>query len=349
MSGCFGLLGYGADSATLAGLRAGGGDWSALPIPGGTLLLMPDGEFVAHLPEFREVIRQNQSQHHVLTIGRFNNGERPYFYELYCRFDTNAPAGEVLLCAETYAALDAGVRLTPVADYHPLVSGVLSGMDLVDTVFGTLESASLWYSQRSRHLLDKTQRFEGMTNPQEMGFWGSAEGFRYLAEQAATIRAHSTRSRRIVVYDATQVRSFKFLRMVSIFEEIGVEVILVYDEDFAVFASERDIGAINLFARSGHHSLVLVQGREYFSDDPLIALSISDMQSALLTDVPVFGSVAELIGRHYPGIDVAKRDELKLTAASAAVLFEEFSSKSAAQQNVMIESYVERWKTLCSE
>ncbi len=349
MSGCFGLVGVDRDGPVVAGVRGKLGEHTAVPMPRGTLLMMPSAEFLAELDLFCDTIRANPTLRYVLTVGDFNDGDLPFYYDLYCDFGARALEGEVLLCPEVCARLDGEVRVLASVDYHPMVSGVLPGMNTIETPFGTLDSWALWYSGRSSYVLDRSPRFEGMTGPGEVhGYWLTDQGFTYLATQATTIRANRTPSRRIVLYTAVDTRSELFLRLMSAFEAVGVELVFVFEDDARDFATANGLADVDLYGRSGDHSFVSQGVREYVSDDPAVALAISQMQEQLMAAKHPARGLAELLDRQYPDIDRAARAAIEQAGATARDLLAEFTAHPERERAVLLPSYAERWRALCA-
>jgi len=318
-------------------------------VPRGILLVMSRPEFNANLDLFCETIRANPTLRYILTVGECNDGDEPYYYDLYCAFATRALEGEVLLCPDVCARVDENVRLLPTVDYHPMVSGVLPGMNTIETPFGTLNTWTLWYSDRSAYALSRAPVFEGMTGPTEMqDYWLTDRGFQYLATQASTIRAKETPSRRIVLYGPQDTRSERFLRLMAAFDAVGIALQFVFEEDAEAFAAVHGLTGLDLYGRSGDHSFVASGGREYVSDDPAVALAISRMQEQLLGDTNPASGLAEFIHRHYPDIDPALRAAISRAGKDAQQLLTEFATHLEQDQAVLLPSYAERWRALCA-
>ncbi len=349
MSGCFGLVGVDWDGPVVAGVRSKLKEHTTVPMPRGTLLMMPRAEFRAELDLFCDIIRANPTLRYVLTVGDFNDGDQPFYYDLYCDFGARALEGEVLLCPEVCARLHGEVRVLASVDYHPMVSGVLPGMNTIDTPFGSLHSWALWYSGRSSHVLDRAPRFEGMTGPGEVhGYWLTDQGFRYLATQAMTIRANQTPSRRIVLYTAPDTRSELFLRLMSAFEAVGVELVFVFEDDAREFGAANGLAEVDLYGRSGDHSFVTSGVRDYVSDDPAVALAISQMQEQLMAATHPARGLTELLDRQYPDIAPATRSAIGLAGTTARDLLAEFTAHPDLERAVLLSSYAERWRALCT-
>lgn len=349
MTGCFGLVGLDRDGPVVAGLHSKLGAPTAVPMPRGTLLIIANAEFTSNLELFCDTIRANPALRYVLTVGDFNDGDQPFYYDLYCDFGARALEGEVLLCPTVCARLDGEIRVLDTVDYHPMVSGVLPGMNTIVTPFGSLHSWALWYSGRSSHLLDRALRFEGMTGPGEVkGYWFTDQGFQYLATQATTIRAHGTPSRRIVLYTAPDTRSEMFLRLMSAFEAVGVQLAFVFEDDARDFAEANGLADVDLYGRSGDHSFVTSGGRDYVSDDPAIALAISQMQEQLLSAGHPARGLVEFLHRHYADIDPAVRAGIEQAGTTARELLADFTVRPEHEQAVLLRSYAERWRTLCA-
>lgn len=350
MSGCFGLVGtdLDRDGPVVAGLRSKVVEHTAVPMPLGVLLVMPPADFAADLDLFCDLIHTNPKLRYVLTVGDFNDGDLPFYYDLYCTFGAKALEGEVLLCPEVVARLDDDVRVLDTVDYHPFVSGVLPGMNTIETPFGTLHSWALWYSGHSGPLLERASLFEGMTNQREVRtYWLTDEGFQYLATQATTIRAYETRSRRIVLYTAPDTRSEGFLRLMAAFEAVGVSLVFVFEDDALEFAAANGLADVELYGRSGDHSFVASGGRGYESADPAIALAISQMQEQLLAAKHPARGLAELLHRHYPDIDPAVRAAIEQAGAAARELLADYTSRPKPDQVVLLASFSQRWRALC--
>jgi len=349
MSGCFGLVGVDRDGPVVAGLRSKLAEHTAVPMPRGTLLMMPRAEFTADLDLFCDTIRANPTLRYVLTVGDYNEGVQPFYYDLYCDFGARALEGEVLLCPEVCARLDGEVRVLATVDYHPMVSAVLPGMNTIETPFGTLHSWALWYSGRSSYLLDRAPRFEGMTGPNEVnGYWLTDQGFQYLATQAMTIRANGTQSRRIVLYAAPDTRSEMFLRLMSAFEAVGVELIFVFEDDAHEFAVVNGLADVDLYGRSGDHSFVMSGLRDYVSDDPAVALAISQMQEQLLAASHPAHGLAEFLHRHYADIEPTMRAAIEQAGATARDMLIEFTAHPEREKAALLPSFAERWRALCT-
>jgi hypothetical protein len=332
---CFGVLDHEPDSSVVKQARELTGG-TALPIAKGTLLLHSVERYALVFQDLCALIAASPKQRFIFTVGEFNEGERPQLYDLYSRFAnaTSTVGGETLLCAQTATRAEGAFRLFPSIEYIPLVTGVKTGSAVLHSVLGKLESSLAWYGDKGSGYIDPRRPFDGMTRRTEMDFWYSPAGFLYLAHQAALIRGYKTTSRRIVVYSRLDLNSAQFLKLIFTFEAIGVELAFVYDEDFSEFT------------RAGHNSLVVLAGKSYFSDDPDIATRISLTQNELtalrgtFTSVPAFMAAFEKLQTQPDPTGWRRKGAL------AQQMFERFSTHPLAEQQVILETYVERWRTL---
>jgi len=347
MRACFGILGHRHNDPLVAQTRELTAA-TVLPIFNGTLLIFSEERYALCFDQLLNHIRVNHDYRYILTVGTFNSDERPLFYDLYSRFSSSLTQtrGEVLLCAQTYAKAITEFRLVPSAQYHPLVTGMLVGTLFVDTGFGRLENSSVWYTTGNVSYIDHHNRFDGMTRRSELEFWYSPAGFLYLAHQAAIIRAYKTKSRRIVVYSRVDLNSPQFLKLLFAFEAIGVELALVYEDDFLGFTQTQQLGSIEIFSRAGANSLVAMEGQAYYSDSSDVALTISDAQTQLISGRGVYRSAKDFMAAFEQVIAESDRQSWERRAATARQMLEKFSSYPLAQQQVVLETYVERWRTL---
>jgi hypothetical protein len=343
--GCVGVIGLAHDHPLmerLAPLVEG----HTVPIIGGRLHIFPSERYLAHLAAIIELIRSEQAGRYILTVGSFNDPERPLFYDMYSRFalESARPAGETLLCTETYTHAMGDFKLSASADFHPLCLATPSGLLLVATAFGQLEASTLWYGTRSSDYVSPHEQFAAMTRRSEMPFWYSKEGFIYLANQAELIRAYRTRSRRIVVYSLQDIKDPQFIKLLFTFEELGIEVVSVYEEDLLAFNQDNGIGAIEVFARAGQNSFVLIDGEPYFSDDRDIADHIALAQEDLLGRPGIYRGIDEFMTAFRQLIVNVDRRHWSERARRARILFEDFSSYPRDVRAGIADSFAERWR-----
>jgi hypothetical protein len=341
------VLGHGPADLTIKRIRELT-DAAVLPIVGGSLLLFTAERYGLCFPQLCELIRAHQEYRYILTVGDYNDDERPVFYDLYSRYAAAAATsgGEVLLCAQTYAKAALEFRLFPTVEYHPLVTGALVGKSFVETGFGRLETSAVWYTRRNVTYVDPYQQFDGMTRRAELSFWYSPAGFLYLAHQATIIRAHKTKSRRVVVYSRFDLNSPQFLKLIFAFEAIGVELVFVYDEDFAAFTDRQGLGQVEIFSRAGNNSLVTVNGEAYYSDNTDVSRVINEAQTELIAGRGVHQSTREFMEAFESLISNADPQTWRRRGAIAKQMLAKFSSYPLEQQQVVLETYVERWRTL---
>ena len=347
MRACFGVIGHARNDPVVEEVRDLT-DAAILPLLGGSLLLFTTERYALCFTRLCDLIRSNPTYRYILTLGDFNDGERPDFYDIYGRYAATLTlaGGEILICPQTYARAAMEFRLFPSIEFHPLVTGALVGKAFVDTGLGRLESSHVWYTTRNVSYVDPYQRFDGMTRRAEMDFWYAPAGFLYLAHQAAIIRGYKTRSRRVVVFSRFDLNSSQFLKLIFTFEAIGVELALVYDEDLTAFTDAHGLDRIEIFSRAGDNSLVTLDGESYYSDRPDIARVISEAQTELIAGRGVYGSAREFMNTFEKLIMQADPQTWRRRGATAKQLLEKFSSYPLMQQQVVLETYVERWRTL---
>ncbi|WP_329102879.1 hypothetical protein OG792_25140 [Micromonospora sp. NBC_01699] len=321
---------------------------STLPVFDGSLLFFSIPRYELGFDAICDVIRRHPTHRYIFTLGDFNEGERPAFYDLYTRFaiGSQGAPGEILMCAQTYARSVGSFRLFPIMDYHPLVTGVMIGSGMLETKFGRMENSTLWYSSRNVTYVDPHQRFHGMTSRSELNFWYSAAGFIYLAHQAALIRGFNARSRRIVVYSRLDLGTALFLKLIFTFEAIGVHLVFVYEEDLAKFSDANLAAPVEIFSRSGDYSLLMIDGVSYYSDKAEVALRISEAQADLVQTRGVYQSVEQFMTAFDRYVVNSDRQEWRRRAGTARDLFQKFSGRPISEQQVILETYVERWRSL---
>jgi hypothetical protein len=341
------LLNHGTDAAVVKQIRELT-DASLLPIVGGSLLIFSPERYALCFDQLCKTIRQHPAMRYILTLGDFNDDDRPAFYDLYSKFAGSlaASAGEVLLCAQTYAKQMNAFRLFPTVDYHPLVTAVMVSSSFVVTPFGRLENSDVWYSTRNITYLDASDRFDGMTRRSEMSFWYSPAGFLYLAHQAALIRAYHTKSRRIVVYSRFDVGNTQFLKLIFTFEAIGVGVEIIFDEDFNAFLAANGMDGAEIFSRAGPNSLVVINGEAFYSNDAGTARTIMDAQVELIATPGIHHSAKDFFLAFGKLQTRGEPQSWRRIGAVARQMIDKFNSYPLAQQQVVLETFVERWRTL---
>ncbi|MCA2183665.1 hypothetical protein [Nonomuraea cavernae] len=317
-----------------------------LPIVNGMLLVLSPERYMLCFDQIRGFIRKTPACHFILTIGPYNQPPRPVFYDLYSQFAQRGDAGQILMCAQTYA-LDLGAfRLSRTMDFPPLVTGWLTSTELVDTIFGQAETSTLWYSSYSVNYVDPHARLDAMTDRSEVPFWFSPAGFLYLSHQAALIRAFKMKSRRIVVYSRLDLNDEQFLKLLFTFEALGIELEFVYDKDLIEFADEQDIGPINIFSRAGDNSFIVINQEPHYSGRLEVAQSIQEVQNELIGRPGVHHDIDRFMTAFQALIVRNDKQDWRRRAATARGLFEKFASYPTPVQQAILETYVERWRSL---
>lgn len=343
--GCVGVIGLAGDHP-LHGRLAAIAEGRVLPIVGGMLHLFAAERYFKDLKAIIALIRDTPEGRYILTVGSFNDSDRPLFYDMYSQFALLPfrPGGETLLCPETYARAMGDFKLSANADFHPLCIATASSLLLINTTFGQLAASALWYGNHSSDYVSPHERFEAMTRRSEMPFWFSKEGFVYLANQAELIRAFRTRSRRIVVYSLQDIKDPQFIKLLFTFEELGIEVVSVYEDDLLAFNADNGIGQIEAFARAGPNSFVLIGGEPYFSDDRGTADLIALAQDELIVRPGIYHGIEAFMTAFHDLIANPDRAYWTARARRARALFEDFSSYPRNVRAGIAGTFAERWR-----
>lgn len=347
MRGCVGVIGGPAENPVVRQAQSlTGGD--IVPLPKGSLVLCDPDRYLESLAQVRDLIRSNPEHRYILTLGDFNEVPRPAFYDLYCDFAMSGhqSPGEILLCTHTFAISEGAIRVVPIADYLPFSVGNLTSLELVPTPFGAVENSRLWYTRSNINYVDPYDRFDAMTRGSELGFWYSPEGFMYLAHQALCIRTYRTQSRRIVAFSLQDLKSDDFIKLIFVFEILGIAVRLIYEEDFMQFTEDQRLSGFKIFSRAGPYSFLKIGEELCYSDSGSVAEAITEGQAELLGLLCIHDSVHDFMTKFERIISNPGKEMWRRRARKAKRLIERFNPYPVAMKHAILDEYVAQWKAL---
>ncbi|MEU5875589.1 hypothetical protein AB0A73_28995 [Glycomyces sp. NPDC047369] len=345
--GCIGIIGE-TDRNPLVtqAQHLTGGD--VLPLPKGSLVCCTTDKYLASLPQIRDLIRSNPRYRFILTVGSFNAIPRPEFFDLYCEFAMSGHRGpgEILFCTQTFAISGGTLRILPVADYLPFTIGNLASLEVMPTPFGSVENSDLWYSRSNVNYVDPYDRFDAMTRGSEMGFWYSPEGFMYLAHQALCNRVYRTKSRRIVGFSLRDLKSDEFVKLLFVFEILGIDVRLIYEDDFSQFTEDSGLSGFRIFSRAGAYSFLKIGDELCYSDNTAVADSITEGQAELLGLLCVHDSVESFMVRFQQIIPKPDRGTWRRRALKAKRLIDRFNPYPLTMKHAVLDEFVTQWRSI---
>ncbi|SDE20831.1 hypothetical protein [Glycomyces harbinensis] len=345
--GCIGVIGGAGWNPLVAQVQVlTGGD--VLPLPRGSLVCCDSDRYFDSLPQIRDLIRTNPQYRYILTTGSFNKIPRPVFYDLYCDFAMSAhrSPSEILFCTQTFAMSGTTLRILPVSDHLPFSVGNLSSLELVPTLFGAVENSGLWYSKSNVNYVDPYDRFDAMTRGSEMAFWYSPEGFMYLAHQALCNRVYRTQSRRIIGFSIQDLKSDEFIKLIFVFDILGITVRLIYDEDFTQFTEDQGLAGFKIFSRAGAYSFLKIGDELCYSDNSSVADSITAGQEELLGLLCVHDSLEAFMMKFQQVIHKPDRELWRRRARKAKRLIERFNPYPLAMKHAVLDDFVTQWRAI---
>jgi hypothetical protein len=346
MQGCLGFIGAAPGDAIVAATQSLT-DGHVLPLPGGALVIFTRERYeLLYDTLLRSTLRR--SYRFIFTVGDFNAAPQPAFYDLYAQFaitDTHVP-GDYLICAETYAKNPTQFRIYPTADYLPLALASLRVTPNIYTPFGEVAQSPVWYTPQAVGLVAPHDRLEFMTRGSEIAFWYSAAGFLYLAHQAFLIKTYHNHPRRILIFSRADLRSDRFTKLAFLFAEFGIDTILLFDEDVDDFLSSNDLQDIDIFSRAGANTFLKRGGVTYVSEKTDVAERVAEAQSALVSIRGAHPTVEAYMTAYQAVINGTGRAAWERRARTAKSLFEQFAILPPAIQRTVLETYIERWRSI---
>ena len=284
----------------------------------------------------------------ILTAGQFNAGASPALYDLYARFAVaeNQLPGDGLICAETYARAVTQFNIYPSHEYLPLSLVHQAPTPNLATPFGAVAESPIWYTAQAVGLVRPHDRLQFMTRGSEIEFWYSPSGFLYLAHQAFLFKTYGARSRRILVFSRSDLSSERFTKLAFLFEAMGIDTILLFDEDVAEFLRANQLDGVDIFSRAGENTFVKMAGITYVSSDPAVADRVAEAQVALVNLRGAHRSVDAYMTAYQAVMQSDQRAVWQRRARTAKSLFERFAILPPAEQRAVLETYIERWRTI---